>query len=211
MGGYNDLNGKFRRIGEVIGLTLAQAKLLEPDKGDHGRVLQLSDGNWYYYHESSVLTPDDVFVIQPTRSKAGRFLLAPGFEFKLKLALTFALADAAVLVTSPNTTGFLAALRRSFWEVTADWTGGASSSIGVSLSAAPHSTKGDVLGGAGGDVAATLVASGGIILGTIGADVAGGILWKGNVAARYDEITSAFTAGTGFVHLVGTCFANPGA
>lgn len=211
MSGYNDARGRFRKIGEVSGLTLAQAKLLEPDTSDNGRLLQLSDGNTYVYHESSVLAADDVFVIQPTRSRAGRFLLAPGFEFHLKLAIAFGLADAAALVTSPNTTGFLATLRRSFWEVTTNWTGGSSSAIGVSLSAAPHNTKGDVLGGAAGDVAATLAAANGIILGTIGADVAGGILWKGNVAARYDEITSAFTAGAGFVHLVGSMLANPGA
>jgi hypothetical protein len=208
---YVDSQGRSRRIGEVIGLTLAQAKLLEPDRYDDGRLLQLSDGNWYYYNAASVLTADDFLVLQPTRSKAGRWLLAPGHPFKLALPIGFALADAAVLCTSPNTTGFLAQLGRSFWEVTADWTGGAASTIGASLSAAPHNTKGDVLGGAAGDVAATLVASGGKLLGTIGADVAGGILWKGNVAVRYDEITSAFTAGAGFVHLVGVCHANPGA
>ncbi len=212
MSGYTDSTGRFRRLGEINGpvISLADLKLFRPGPEDHGKKIQLDTGNFYYYHKTSVLTADDIFVIQPSISKTGRWLLAPGHEFNIKVAIAFGTADAAALATTPNTTGFLANLRRSFWEVTADWTGGSSSAIGVSLSAAPASTKGDVLGGSGGDVAATLVASGGNLLGTVGADVAGGILWKGNVAARFDRITSAFTAGTGFVHLVGSCLANPG-
>lgn len=208
MSGYTDSTGRYRRFGEVSGLTLAQAKALKVGPEDDGKLIQLSDGNTYVYKKACTLTGDDAVVVAPT-GRAGRFLLAPGFPFKLKLAVAFGLADAAALVTSPNTTGFLATIGRSFWEITADWTGGSSSTIGVSLSAAPHATKGDLLGGASGDAAATLVASGGILLGTIGADVAGGIIWKGNVAIRYDEITSAFTAGTGFVHVPGFMFGNP--
>lgn len=207
---YIDSQGRSRRIGSQFGaLTLAQAKALEPDPSDDGALVQLSDGNIYVYSSRSVLTADDMLVVAPTRSRAGRFLLAPGFAFHLAIAFDFNKADAAAHVTSPNTTGFLAQLGRAFWEVTADFTGGSSSTIGASLSAAPHNTKGDLLGGAAGDAAATLVASGGKLLGTIGADVAGGILWKPNVAIRHDRITSAFTAGTGFLHVVGVMHGNP--
>lgn len=208
MSGYSDSTGRFRKLGEISGLTLVQAKALKPGPDDDGKKIQLSDGNTYVYRKACVLTADDYVVIQPA-NKSGRFVLAPGHEFKFKIPIAFGTADAAALITSPNTTGFLATLGRAFWEVTADWTGGASSTIGASLSAAPHNTKGDLLGGAAGDVAATLVASAGVVLGTIGADVAGGIIWKNNVAIRHDRITSAFTAGTGFLHVTGKMYVNP--
>jgi hypothetical protein len=210
MGGYQDpTTGIFRKVGDIHGISLAQAKAIRFTSDDDGKVVQLSDGNFYVYRAASVLTGDDALVITPTES-VGRLLLAPGYNFDLAIAFTYAKADAAAHLTSPNT-GFLAMLGRSYWEITANFTGGSSSAIGASLGAAPHSTKGDVLGGAGGDVAATLVASGGKLLGTIGADVAGGILWKGNVALRHDRIVDAYTAGTGYLHAVGRMLANPAA
>ncbi len=209
MSGYTNSTGRYRRFGEVSGLTLTQAKtLLKPGPEDDGKKFQLSDGNTYVYRRTCVLTADDYVVILPA-NKSGRFLLAPGHEFKFKIAIAFGTADATALITSPNTTGFLATLGRAFWEVTADWTGGTSSTIGASLTAAPHNTKGDLLGGSAGDVAATLVASAGVTLGTIGTDVAGGVIWKGNVGIRHDRITSAYTAGTGFLHVVGKMYGNP--
>lgn len=206
--GYFDSQGRFRQIGELSGdLSLAQLKNVEVDTSDHGRLVQLTDGNVYRYSKSSVLASDDVLVIKA--KGAGRFLLAPNFNFDLALPISAALADAAVLATLPA--GCFLQLARSYWEVLADWTGGSSSAIGASSSQAPHNTKGDILGGAAGDVAATLVASAGRLLGTVGADVAAGILLKPTATIRYDEITSAFTAGSGYVHLVGRCLANAGA
>lgn len=206
--GYFDSNGRYRQIGEIDGdLSIAQLKNLECESIDHGRTIQLSTGNFYRYHKSSVLTADDQLVIKPRGG--GRFLLAPGYWFDLALPIDFNVADAAALLTLPA--GCFLQGGRSYWEITADWTGGSSSAIGLSGSAAPHSTKGDLLGGAGGDVAATLVAAGGRLLGTVGADVAAGIILKPTNAARFDRITSAFTAGTGFAHLVGRCIANAGA
>jgi hypothetical protein len=206
--GYFDSQGRFRQLGELAGdLSLAQLKNVEADTSDHNRLVQLSDGNVYRYHKGSALTPDDLLVIKA--KGGGRFLLAPSVDFDLALPIGFALADAAVLMTLPA--GCYLQLGRSYWEVTADWTGGSSSAIGASAGQAPHNTKGDILGGAAGDVAATLVASAVRALGTVGADVAAGILLKPTNTVRYDEITSAFTAGAGFVHLVGRCLANPGA
>ena len=101
-------------------------------------------------------------------------------------------------------------VRRCYWEITADWTGGSSSAIGIS-GPSPHNTKGDLLGGGSGDVAATLVASAGVALGTIGADTAAGVMLKAADTVKFDRITSAFTAGTGFVHVVGDLVLNPGA
>ncbi len=188
-------------------LTLALIKALDVTEHVPGETFAVGT-NRYYYHPTSVLTADDIFVIAPTTG-AGRYLLAPGFNFDLSLPITFALADAAVLATVP--TGAFALLGRSYWEVTVDWAGGSSSAIGLSTSQAPGTTKGDLLGGAGGDVAATLVAAGGRLLGTVGADVASGILLKAAATVRFDRITSVFTSGTGNAHVVGQMLANPGA
>jgi hypothetical protein len=205
---YTDSQGRSRQLNELaMDLTIAKLKLVDLDDFDDGRLVQLSTGNFYRYMRSSALTGDDQLVIKPTGSK-GRWLLAPNFPFDLALPIDFNVADAAALLTLPA--GCYLALGRSYWKITADWTGGSSSAIGLSGSVAPHSTKGDLLGGAGGDVAATLVAAGGKLLGTVGADVAGGILLKPTHAVRFDRITSAFTAGTGFAHLVGRCIANAG-
>jgi hypothetical protein len=188
--------------------TVAQLKALSV--GDHvpGEEFTLTDGRVFYYNSTSVLAGDDIFVIAPTTG-AGRYLLCPGFVADIPIAISFANTDAQVLATLPAGMVFLGG--RSYWEITADWTGGTSSAIGLSSGQAPHNTKGDLLGGGSGDVAATLVASGGKLLGTIGADVAAGVLLKPAATIRFDRITSAFTAGTGFAHLVGTVLANPGA
>lgn len=205
---YNDSQGRTRQLGELaMDLSIAKLKTIGLDDSDDGRIVQLSAGNFYRYMRSSALAGDDVFVIKPT-SDRGRWLLAPGYAFDLALPIDFNVADAAALATLPA--GCMVQLGRSYWEVTADFTGGASSAIGLSSSQAPHNTKGDILGGAGGDVAATLVASGGKVLGTVGADVAAGVLLKAAAALRFDRITSAFTAGAGFAHVVGRCHANAG-
>lgn len=206
--GYHDDNGIYRDLSETYGITLAKLKTIDVQGHQHYERVQIG-GLMYYFHESCVLAGDDLFVIAPGDNQPGRYLLAPGYPFDLPIAITYALADAALIATAPA--NMLALLGRSYWEPTVDWTGGTSSAIGISTDTAPHNTQGDLLGGSGGDVAATLVASAGNTLGTIGVDVAGGILFKGGEKIRYDEIVSAFTAGAANVHLVGTMIANPGA
>jgi hypothetical protein len=117
----------------------------------------------------------------------------------LALPIAAATADAAVLYTVP--TGYRLFLHRLLWEVSADFTGGTSSAIGVSSDATGFTTKGDLLGGASGDVLATLVA--GIKGGTIGAKFGsnGVVVIPAGKVLRFDRITSAFTAGAGFVHV----------
>ena len=131
---------------------------------------------------------------------SGRWIRADK-SFTMKLAIGFGTADNAVLHTVP--TGF--ALRTTglpYWDVTTGWTGGASSAIGIDASLTGYTTKGDLLGGAAGDVAATLVA--GVQPGTIGpkldtpAEVQAFLL-KAADEIHFGRITSAFTAGAGFV------------
>jgi len=188
--------------------TVAALKALPATHPAHvgGNVVTvLADGSEWVYHPTSALTGDDLFVVTPTNA-AGRWLRKVG-TVDLKMAIAFGTADAAVLATLPAGASFL--LRRGYWEVSADFTGGSSSAIGASSSGTGYTTKGDLHGGSGGDVAASLTA--GVRAGTIGADVAAGVLLVAGDTVRFDRITSAFTAGSGFLHLVGELVANAGA
>lgn len=135
----------------------------------------------------------------------------PPLAFHLKLPIAFTTADAAVLFTTPATVGSYTLrgleLQKLYWEITADWTGGSSSAIGVSSGTRTgFTTKGDLLGGAAGDLLATLVASG-LFVGTVGAKslvtLASTAILRPTDTLRFDRIVSAFTAGTGFVHVTG--------
>jgi hypothetical protein len=76
---------------------------------------------------------------------------------------------------------------------------------------------GSLLGGATGDVAATLTATLGSVYapGTIGTDwdtiAKRRCLWKPTDTIRFDRITSAFTAGAGNIIVVADLLRNPGA
>jgi hypothetical protein len=116
----------------------------------------------------------------------------------LTFPVSFASTDAQVLYTVP--VGIRLQMGRAFWEVVTPFTGGASSAIGVSSSNANASTKGDLLGGATGDVAANLTAG---FKGTVGTRVAssGLVVLVAGDTIRFDRITSAFTAGAGNLHI----------
>jgi hypothetical protein len=199
------LNGKYRKLGQLFSVTLAQLKAVDVQDNESGELATLVGGLTYQYDPTSVLAADDIFVIAPGNNQAGRYVLAQMCPFDIALPINAALADAAVLAAVPA--GWVLAIGRCYWEITANWTGGSSSTIGLSSSVAPHSTKGDLLGGAAGDTDATLTAANGKVLGTVGADLATGILIKGAANIRHDLITSDHTAGTGFAHLVGTRLA----
>lgn len=125
--------------------------------------------------------------------------LVPGSVVDLAFPIAFGTADAAVLGTVPAGCALL--VLRGYWDVTSGFTGGTSSAIGLSSSQTAHSTKGDLLGGGSGDVTATL-GTAGLKLGTAGADQAAGILLDAGATIKFDRITSAFTAGAGYAHLV---------
>lgn len=178
----------------------------------HGNVVDVaSPAERWYWHLSSTLTADDILVdAADDAPSAGRWLRAPGYV-DLACPFTYATADGAALLTLP--TGCRLQLLDAYWEVTTGFTGGSSSAIGVASTT--RSTAGDILGGSGGDVAATLVA-GAAIPGTIGttmdtlAELHANRFAAGE-AFTLERITSAFTAGAGKVHLVGHLVANAGA
>lgn len=177
----------------------------------------LADGSLWRFSDASALTGDDLLIATPADAPAaGRWLRMTG-AVDLAIPITFATADAAAILTVQA--GTRLAVQSVAWEVTADFTGGSSSAIGVSSNKTTPtnwSTKGDVLGGSGGDVLATLVASGGYIPGTIGADMdtltkVRGLVLVSTDTLKFDRITSIFTAGTGFVHVLGNLIKNAGA
>lgn len=127
-------------------------------------------------------------------------LFSYGASQWIALPIAFGTANNAVLYTVP--TGVRLYVHRAIWEVTTGFTGGTSSAIGLSSSNTGYNTAGDILGGASGDVAATLVD--GITGGTIGAKFGsnGVIVLNAADTVKFNRITSAFTAGAGFAHLL---------
>ena len=211
-----------------VGATTRATNYMMQPQGREERVRVASmAGRLFAWHPTSTVTADDQLVIIPddrnmavdtalSASLAGRWLAVPGQFVNLALPFTYATADAAVLYTMP--TGAAFKVEGLFWEVTTGFTGGSSSAIGVSTTKTTPtdwSAKGDLLGGSGGNVAATLIA-GARIAGTIGTDMdtiakVRGAIWEATNIFRFDQITSAFTAGVGSVHVYGFLLANAGA
>lgn len=206
-----------RLAGQLSSLT--ELKALRVGIETIGQSAWLADGSQWVYSLASTLDGDDVLVVQPTGSAlrpapAGRWLRAAG-PTTLMLPISSGTPDATILLTIPA--GCLLRPKEFSWRVAADFTGGASSAIGVSSSnKAGYTTKGDLLGGAAGDVAGTLVASSGLSApGTIGAQWGTIALrrpfWKPTETFRFDRITSAFASGSGFVLAAVDVLQNVGA
>lgn len=182
------------------------------DRQDGQVVLVEFDGSLWYWNATSTAAAAPGLVVVPNDAPAagrwlregtasgGSALPTPGGSVDLKLAVGFATANGAVLYTVPAGTKLL--IRRAYWEVTTPFTGGASSAIGVDSSNASYSTPGDILGGATGDVTAVL-GTDGYHGGTIGTKYGsnGVIVLVGGDTVKFNAITSAYTAGAGFVHL----------
>lgn len=165
---------------------------------DGGEWLVIADGSLWRFAATSVLTTDgDNLLVVPT--VAGGAYIRVDRDIDILMAATFATADAAVLYTVPA--GFQLFVPVMYHRVTTTWAGGASSAIGCSSSNAGLATKGDLLGGATGDVAAGLASTGAYAKGTIGAKAGkpGALLVAGETII-FDRITSAFTSGVGVIH-----------
>lgn len=161
-----------------------------------------SDGSLWRFVAASTQTVDGAgeLVLAPDAG-TGRWVRAQS-SFTLRLPIGYALADAAALLTVPEQM-CLRQTAPAYYEITTGFTGGSSSAIGMSASAIA-TTKGDLLGGATGDVTATL-GTAGIKAGTIGplvdtpAEVQAFFLKAADVL-RFNRVTSVFTAGAGFIH-----------
>lgn len=143
-------------------------------------------------------------IINPNFGGTGQWqCVDPYFNLQIP-ASTFnaTLADGATVFTIPA--GYRIMPLRFMQEIAVAWTGGTNSAIGLSSNNAAYNTKGDLMGGAGGDVAANL-ASG--FQGTIGTKMAAMyatrppvVLVAGNTI-RFDRIVDVFAAGSGILNI----------
>jgi hypothetical protein len=194
-------------LNALCGLTLAEAKALPPEERFDGMITMI-DGHQFVFVADSEVAADDFLVVAPTLGD-GRFVAKVGETFDIALPIGFGTLDAAVLWSVPGTTEGAVLVQRGYWEVTTGFTGGSSSAIGASSDEAGLTTKGDLHGGAAGNVAATLV-EGALIPGTPGTDLAAGpVFLRVGADVRFDRITSVFDAGAGFLHLIVTVAQQP--
>jgi hypothetical protein len=195
----------------LLGMSLAELKALTDGERESYTRIKV-DGKDYVWNADSTLSGDDLLVVEPDDGSDGRFLLAPNQEVQLSMPITFETADAAALLTVPA--GALLLPRDFWWTISADFTGGASSAIGVSTDHTGYDTKGDFLGGATGDLAAALTAALSPTFGTIGGAwttlTERQLILQPAEIVRFDRITSAFTAGSGNVEMIAYVLANAG-
>lgn len=172
----------------------------------HGNeiIVDADQSRWVFHRTSTAADATQNLVLTPSAG-TGRWIRVPG-TIDLSLDVAYGTADLAVLFTVP--VGARLILGRGYWDVDIAFTGGSSSAIGLA-GPSPHATAGDLLGGSGGDVAATLTA--GVKLGTIGADTAAGVMLKAGDTVVFNRITSAFTAGAGRARFAAHLLQNPGA
>lgn len=184
--------------------TIAALKaVVANDRYTGQMVIVQADRSEWIFAGASTQTVDGAnqLVIAPDAG-SGRWVRV-GKSVVLKLPIDYTLADAAVLLTVPEQMA-LRLTGMPFWEITTGFTGGSSSAIGVSATAIA-TTKGDLLGGASGQLTAA-IGTAGVKAGTIGplidtlAELQAFFLIATN-AIRFDRITSIYTAGVGFVHI----------
>lgn len=169
----------------------------------------------FYFNAGSLLTGDDILVVAPNVA-TGRWLRVPGTA-DLALPISFTTGSAAILYTVP--TGARFRLRDAYWEVLSAFTGASAAgtpAIGLSsTNMTGLTTKGNILGGAGGDVLATLIT--GVTAGTIGVGIDTVVELHTNtilipaITIRFDRFSDQFTGGSGYAHLVGDLLLNAGA
>lgn len=193
-----------RIVSQRIAQQFATAALLASSLGsgdaDDGMVGFCGDGSRWRYSSASTATADglNLLCMSPNDSPSAGRWLRDDDVIDLKIPVAFGTADATVLLTIP--VGFRLQIVRSFWEATVAFTGGASSAIGIDSSNANSNTAGDLLGGATGDVAAALGT--GALGGTVGAKIASSPILVAADTIKFNRITSAFTAGSGFAHVM---------
>ena len=163
-------------------------------------VVTADNSSWVFSIASTAVDTTLQLAVQPSGAAfPGCWLRADRFV-DLKLAISFATADAALLFTVPA--GFRIRPTRPLWEVTAPFAGGTASTIGLSSNNSAYNTKGDLLGGAAGDAAAVLVSTTpGPFVGAAGTKITGAVVLVATNTILFNQIASAFTSGAGFAHV----------
>lgn len=165
-------------------------------------------GSTWQFSAASSLAADGLVVescniVVVPASGTGRWLRLDQ-EFVAKIAVDHATADAAQLTLVPA--GYSVKITSEpFWDVVTGFTGGTNAAIGVSSSNAGSSTKGDLLGGAGGDLTATL-GTAGVKQGTAGVKMdtiahRRALRIEATEYLRFDRVADNYAAGAGYVHV----------
>lgn len=174
---------------------------------------QNDNANWRFVAAGTATDTSENLIVTPTAGTG--VWVRTDAVIEMALAFTYQTADAAALLTVPA--GCELHLLDLAWYISTTMAGGSSSAIGASSSKTGYSTKGDLLGGATGDVAATLVSTGAKYkAGTIGAGFdtlarRDGAYLVAADTIRFDRITSVFTSGVGSVMVRAQVIANAGA
>lgn len=194
--GARELSYRSDSVATAAALTAIPAAL----RGTGDTHMLESDGTLWRFDASSSASDSTGLLVKTPDAGTGRWLRLDT-RVHVYAAVSFNNANNDVLFTVP--TGFVLSLTRTWWEVTADFTGGTSSTIGLSSSNSSYSTAGDLQGGASGDAAAALT-TGKAKPGTVGAKFGsnGMIVLVAGDTVKFNRITSAFTAGTGYAHLM---------
>lgn len=166
---------------------------------------------WRFHSTSTASDTSENLVATPAVG-SGRWLRADK-TVPLFLSVTHSNTDNSTIFTVP--TGARLHPREAWWEVTTNWTGGSSPAIGVHASPTGWTTKGDILGGASGDVGATLVTTSTRMTGTIGAKLDtrtnGRLIMVAADTFKFDRITDVFSAGAANVRILCDVLSNLGA
>lgn len=190
--------------------SMTALKALTATSRYNGLIVQVTaDGSLWQFNSTSTATGDDLLVATPSAG-SGRWTRLPG-AVDIALPITSASTNNQVLLTLQA--GQRLRVSDFYWETTVAWSGGSSSAIGLNSSKTGFSTAGDLLGGAAGDVAATLVT--GVTAGTIGVGIDSvakrhAAIFVSGDTVRFNRITSAFTTGAGNAHCIFDLLLNTG-
>lgn len=164
-------------------------------------VLVQANGSLWRFSATSILTTDaaEALAVEPTAGDG--CWLRVDKAFIMKCPISFETADGAAIYTVPAGFAFRIA-GMPYWEITTGFTGGSSSAIGISTNITDYEAKGDILGGASGELTAT-IGTAGDKAGTLGDEMNDNVglqamLFVAGSEFQFDRITSAYTAGAGF-------------
>lgn len=164
-------------------------------------VMVRADGSMWRFVAASTATADvaEELVIQPDAG-TGRWVTADKCKV-LRIPISYEDTDGEAILTVPA--GLVLRLAAMpYWDIDTGFTGGTASAIGISTSITGYTTAGDLLGGASGDVTATL-GTAGVKAGTLGGELDDHVGFQALAFVegdeiQFDRIVSAFTAGAGY-------------
>lgn len=166
---------------------------------------------WRFNSTSAASDATESLVATPAAG-SGRWLYAAS-TCALTIPVTKDNTDNQTIFTVPA--GSRLKVREAWWEVSVSWTGGTTPAIGVHASPTGWTTKGDILGGASGDLTATLVSTDTRMTGTVGAKLDtyahGRLIMIAADTFKFDRIADAFTAGAANVRVLCDVLKNVGA